>query len=238
MRLHLMKAEKIPRKTVRRLAMYLQVLEELRRARVEIASSEHLAEACGANAHQVRKDLTYFGEFGIRGVGYRVDVLADLLRQALGIDRLWNVALVGSGLLCRAVLGHEGYRKMGFRIVSVFDFDAAVVGQALEGVEVQPADRLPELAPAMGVEIGIVSTSPELAQTAANLLIQAGVRAIVNFTPAVLRAPPHVIVEPADLSLALLAASFDITREHMFRAQEAGEATPSDGDQAPSPPPR
>lgn len=237
MRLHLMKAEKIPRKTVRRLAMYLQVLEELRRTHVEIASSEHLAEACGANAHQVRKDLTYFGEFGIRGVGYRVEVLADLLRQALGIDRLWNVALVGSGLLCRAVLGHEGYRKMGFKIVSVFDFDATVVGQTLEGLEVQPAARLPELAPAMGVEIGIISTSPELAQTAANLLVQAGVRAIVNFTPAVLRAPPHVIVEPADLSLALLAASFDITREHMFRAQEA-EAVPPPRNGEDFPPPR
>ena len=205
------KSEHIPRATIQRLAVYVQVLENLQREGTEVISSEPLAKACNVNASQIRKDLAYFGEFGVRGVGYYVKNLIASITSALGVDREWKTVLVGVGNLGKALMNHKEFRLRGFNIVGAFDCDPFKIGEELSGLEVVCTKRLKEKIGENGAEIGIITTPPERAQRAANHLVEAGITGILNFAPARITVPEHVHVEYVDFFHHLYALSFNIT---------------------------
>ena len=142
---NLLKSSRIPRATIRRLATYIQVLENLARDGTEIISSTPLAEACGVNGSQIRKDLAYFGEFGIRGVGYNVTSLIAAITSALDVNREWRMALIGVGNLGKALLNHSDFKERGFNIVSIFDCDPFKIGEMVHGLEVHCTKDMPAL---------------------------------------------------------------------------------------------
>lgn len=206
------KSSHIPRATIQRLAVYIQVLETLEQEEVEVISSDPLARACDVNASQVRKDFAYFGEFGVRGVGYYVKTLIASIRSALGIDREWKTALVGIGNLGRAILNHPEFRARGFNIVGAFDCDPFKIGEKIYGLEVMCTKRIKENVGELGIEMGIITTPPERAQRAANHLVEAGIRGILNFAPARIKTPEFVHVEYVDFFHHLYSLAFNITR--------------------------
>lgn len=207
-----LKHDRIPRATISRLAVYVQELEGMEQQGVKVVSSEKLANACGVNPSQIRKDLAYFGEFGVRGVGYYVFELKEAIKQSLGLDRTWNVVLVGVGNLGRALLRHGVLRKRGFIIVGAFDCDPFKIGEEIAGLEVICSSKLPEKTKELYVEIGIITTPPERAQRAANYLLEAGIKGIVNFAPARINTPPNVSVEYVDFIHNLFSVAFNITQ--------------------------
>lgn len=205
------KSERIPRATIHRLATYVQVLEAMLRNGVTVISSGPLAEACDVNASQVRRDLAYFGEFGVRGVGYNVQDLIAAIRNSLGVDREWRVGLVGIGNLGRALLHYNEFRHRGFNIVRAFDSDPAKLGQQVYGLEVLSTDRIKAEVQAGAIELGILTTPPEHAQVAASLLAEAGVRGILNFAPARINVPSSIFVEYVDFFHYLYTLAFNAT---------------------------
>jgi len=206
------KYDRIPRATISRLAIYVQELEGMERSGVKVISSEKLAVSCGVNPSQIRKDLAYFGEFGLRGVGYHVFELKEAIKQSLGLDRTWNVALVGVGNLGRALLRYGVLRKRGFIIVGAFDCDPFKIGEEIAGLEVICSSKLPEKTRELNVEIGIITTPPERAQRAVNYLLEAGIRGIVNFAPARIKVPDNVAVEYVDFIHHLFSVAFKISQ--------------------------
>lgn len=206
-----LKYNRIPRATISRLAIYVQELEGMENQGEKVVSSEKLAAACGVNPSQIRKDLAYFGEFGVRGVGYYIFELKEAIKQSLGLDRIWNVALVGVGNLGRALLRHGVLRKRGFIIVGAFDCDPFKIGEEIAGLEVICSSKLPEKTKELDVEIGIITTPPERAQRAANYLLEAGIKGIVNFAPARISAPSNVAVEYVDFIHHLFSVAFNIS---------------------------
>ncbi len=206
------KSSHIPKATIERLAVYLQVLEYLDNDGVEVISSDPLAKACDVNASQVRKDLAYFGEFGVRGVGYNVKSLTSSISDALGISREWRVALVGVGNMGRALLNHSGFRSKGFNIVGAFDCDPFKIGEKIYGLEVVCTKRLKEKIDNLNVEMAMLATPPERAQRAANHIVDAGIKAIINFAPSRIRVPSDVHVEYVDFYHHLYTLAFKLSR--------------------------
>jgi redox-sensing transcriptional repressor len=206
-----LKSARIPRATIQRLAVYVQVLETLLQDGETVISSDGLARACGVNPSQIRKDLAYFGEFGVRGVGYYVQDLLAAVKQSLGIDRTWNVALVGVGNLGRALLRHGVFRRRGFIFVGAFDCDPFKIGEEIAGLEVVCSRRLKERVPELNIEIGIITTPPERAQRAANYLAEAGVQGIVNFAPARISVPDNISVEYVDFMHHFFSVAFNVS---------------------------
>lgn len=203
------KTSKIPRATIRRLATYIQVLENLARDGTEIISSTPLADACGVNGSQIRKDLAYFGEFGIRGVGYNVTSLIAAISSALDVNREWRMALIGVGNLGKALLNHADFRERGFNIVCIFDCDPFKIGEVVHGLEVHCTKDMPGLVADRKIEIGIITTPPERAQRAATHLVNAGITSILNFASARIRVPEHVNVEYVDFFHHLYSLAFN-----------------------------
>lgn len=208
------KSKYIPRATINRLATYVQVLEAFARDGVNVVASEPLAKASGVNASQVRKDLAYFGEFGVRGVGYNVKDLAKAITRSLGVDREWRLALVGAGNLGRAILNHREFRERGFNIVAVFDCDPFKIGEIMYGLEVRCTDDLRSAATELRLEMGIITTPPERAQRAADHLINAGICSILNFAAVRIAVPPHVHVEYVDFFNHLYALAFQTSQNN------------------------
>ncbi len=206
-----MKSEHIPKATIGRLAVYIQVLENLLRDGNDVISSEKLARACSVNSSQIRKDLAYFGEFGVRGVGYYVQELITSIKQSLGIDRIWKCALIGVGNMGTALLRHHDFGRRGFHIAAAFDCDPDKIGREFEDMEIVCPTHLKEQAPELGLEIGIITTPPDRAQRAANHLVDANIRGIINFAPARINVPPHIPVEYVDFFDHLYAVAFQIT---------------------------
>jgi redox-sensing transcriptional repressor len=215
------KSEHIPRATIQRMAVYIQVLEGLARDGATVVSSEALARTCSVNPSQIRKDLAYFGEFGVRGVGYYVQDLITSIKQSLGVDRVWKTALVGVGNLGRALLNHREFRLRGFHIVGAFDCDPFKIGEVVSGLEVICSRRLGEKVAELGIEIGIITTPPERAQRATNYLVQAGVKGILNFAPARITVPEEVSVEYVDFFHHLYNLAFKITLGAQISEEEA-----------------
>lgn len=206
------KSARIPRATIQRLATYVQALEAFDRENATVISSNQLAEASGVNGSQVRKDLAYFGEFGVRGVGYTVKTLIWAITDALGVNREWRLALVGVGNLGRALLNHSEFRARGFNIVGIFDCDPFKIGEIVRGLEVQCIDNLPRAAEELDIEMGIITTPPERAQRAAGRLIEAGIASILNFAPVRIKAPAGVHVEHVDFFRHLYLMAFGKTQ--------------------------
>lgn len=203
------KSKHIPRATIQRLATYVQVLENFVRDNVEVISSNPLAEACGVNGSQVRKDLAYFGEFGIRGVGYHVRSLIAAITSSLGVDREWRMALIGVGNLGKALLNHGEFRARGFNIVAIFDCDPFKIGEIVHGLEVHCTRDLKNMVSDLNIEIGIITTPPERAQRAAQHLMDAGITSILNYAPARIKVPERINVEYVDFFHYLYSLAFN-----------------------------
>jgi len=198
--------------TVRRLSVYTRSLLQLEEDGVKTISSQELAERFSLNSAQVRKDLAYFGEFGVRGIGYYVSGLKAELQRILGLDREWQVALVGFGNLGSALFHYKGFARQGFRISTIFDDDPAKWGKAVDSVTIQPMQDLPKEAKARNLQIAIVAVPPEAAQTVIDQLADAGIKAILNFAPSRLRAPRDTRLKHVDLSIELETLSFYLAK--------------------------
>ncbi len=198
----------IPRKAVYRLSLYQRCLQRLQENEVETVSSQALAKAAGVKPTQLRKDLAYFGQFGKRGLGYDVGVLAGSISEALGRTRLQPVILIGAGNLGSALLRYQGFRKEGFEIVAAFDADPMLVGRAVQGVPVRAEEDLADFLAGGAVKMAILAVPAEAAQRVANELVGSGVQAILNFSPIVLEVPGEVVVNHVDLALELENLSY------------------------------
>ncbi len=198
---------RIPEATVARLPIYLRSLYELSDGPGTI-SSERLAEMAGVNAAKVRKDLSYLGSYGTRGVGYDVEYLLYQISRELGLTQDWPVAIIGLGNLGRALANYRGFMARGFRVVALFDADPAKVGERVGDLEISHLDRLAGLAESLALAIGVIATPASTAQDVADRLVAAGVGSILNFAPVVLSVPPHVSVRKVDLSIELQILSF------------------------------
>lgn len=199
---------RIPDATVARLPVYLQILDEQAVVGIDCISSEGLAELAGVNAAKVRKDLSYLGSYGTRGVGYEVGYLVYQIRRELGLDHDWPVVIVGAGNLGQALAGYGGFGERGFRVAGVVDIDDGKVGSELGGVTVAPLSDLGKIVAACGVSIGVVATPPSAAQDAADLLVAAGVTSVLNFAPVMLAVPIGVTVRKVDLAVELQILSY------------------------------
>jgi redox-sensing transcriptional repressor len=207
------KRAKIPAATVGRLSTYGRVLIQLEEEGVEVASSAQLATRCGLNPAQIRKDLAYFGEFGIRGVGYRVKELKDNLKDILGVTKVWKVALVGAGNLGSALVAYRGFLAHGFQIDAIFDkFPAKCVLSEVDGPEVLHVKEIKRVIPQRGIRIGIVAVPQEGAQSVVDLLVEAGVQGILNFAPIRPSVPALVKVKNVDLGSELESLSFYLSK--------------------------
>jgi redox-sensing transcriptional repressor len=202
----------ISESTVRRLSHYYRVLEEVEAEGKRMISSHRLAEREGITSAQVRKDLSYFGSFGRRGLGYNVAHLREEIRAILGLDRRWKVVLVGAGNIGSALLAYRGFEKQGFEVVAVFDRDAHRVGQRLGDIVVEDVAQLPAVVAREGVEMGVIATPLRAAQDVADALVAAGVRGILNFAPRKLFVPAHVTLRTVDMSMEFESLSFALTQ--------------------------
>lgn len=202
---------KIPESTIIRLSVYSRYLSELQRKGVITLSSSDIAKGVGVNPAQVRKDLAFFGEFGKKGVGYNLDELQMHILKILSLDADWNVALVGLGHLGLALSSYNGFRERGLYIRSIFDNDPKKIGTLINGVEVQPVEKLVEVVKQNHTQIGIISVPADYAQEIADLLVQAGIQAILNFAPVLLNVPPEVRLRNVDLAANLEFITFNVS---------------------------
>ncbi|HWV57652.1 MAG TPA: redox-sensing transcriptional repressor Rex [Longimicrobiales bacterium] len=198
--------------SVQRLSLYMRVLAELEGGGAETVSSETLAQMSGTTAAQVRKDLSQFGTFGKRGIGYRVADLRNELRTILGLSRSWRVALVGAGKIGKALLGYSGFRRQGFVIESVFDSDPRKIGRRVGGIEVRSIDELEQRLREDGTEIVIVAVPARAAREVVDRVVAAGVRGILNFAPVKLHVPPGVVLKNVNMVVELEGVSYALAR--------------------------
>lgn len=205
-------SRKVSESSIRRLSLYLRILERERRAGTETVSSEELAEGAGTTAAQVRKDLSHFGSFGKRGLGYRVAQLEAELREIMGLGERWRVALVGAGRIGSALLEYAGFGRRGFDIVAVFDTDPERVGHAWGDVVIEDAGELSRIVGERGIEVAIVAVPADAAQGVVDRLVSAGVRGVLNFAPVQLRVPEGVALKDVNLVMELEALSFVLSR--------------------------
>jgi redox-sensing transcriptional repressor len=200
----------VPKAVVSRLSLYLRELEHLVRDGHETTSSHGLGSVLGFTDAQVRKDLAYFGHFGYPGIGYRCDELIAAIKKILGTDQQWQAVLVGVGNLGRALLGYRGFQQRGFRVMAALDTDASKVGSQIEGLQVQHLDRLPEIARANRIRLGMIAVPASAAQMVADRLTAVGVEGILNFAPVTIILPATVHQVGVDLAIELEQLAFSV----------------------------
>ena len=203
----------VPKVVVSRISLYLRELQRLEAAGQHTISSGQLGQLLGFSDAQVRKDLGFFGQFGYPGVGYRCDELIRAMRDILGTNHPWSVAMVGVGNLGQALLGYRGFGRQNFAIAAAFDADPAKVGQIVQGLTIQSVDELAATVKARDIRLGMIVVPAERAQEAADRLVAAGVEGIVNFAPVTLVLPPHVQNVGVDLAIELEQLSFAVTNK-------------------------
>jgi redox-sensing transcriptional repressor len=207
------KESKIPDATIERIALYSRPLERLLENGEQLVSSERLAQLCNVNPAQVRKDLSYFGEFGVRGIGYDVLDLLKEIRKILVSDREWKMGIVGLGNLGMALLENANFAKRGYKFVAAFDLDPKRIGKELPcGLTIQSIEKLNSLTLDLGIAVGVIATQPSQAQTAADMLIGAGIKAILNFSPVQLRQPEGCLLENVDFSVKLDDLAYHLSK--------------------------
>jgi redox-sensing transcriptional repressor len=204
---------RVPDATVARLATYLRVLGVLGDRSVTTVSSEELAAAAGVNSAKLRKDLSYLGSYGIRGVGYHVTTLTEEIARTLGITVHRSVALIGVGNLGQALAGYAGFASRGFQIAALVDADPARIGSMILGQVVRDIADLEEIVIEQAITIAVLATPGSVAQEVTDRLVVAGVTSILNFAPVVLNVPAHVDVRKVDLAAELQILSFHETRK-------------------------
>ncbi|MGH7645901.1 MAG: redox-sensing transcriptional repressor Rex [Gemmatimonadales bacterium] len=199
---------KISESTVRRLSLYLRFLEQSQAQGVTTISSDELARRGGATSAQVRKDLSFFGSFGKRGLGYSVPELVGRIREILGLKRVHRVVLIGAGRMGSALVQYPGFRERGFHMVAIYDRDPRKIGSHWDGLVVRDAKLLETDLQREPSDIGIIVTPADAAQYAADQLVRAGIRAILNFAPVPLHVPPGVEVKTVNMALELETLSY------------------------------
>lgn len=203
-----MRNPKIPEAAIKRLPVYLRILGDLVIEEVEIVSSADLANRTGFSPEQIRKDLAYFGAFGTRGVGYDTEILSRRIKRILGLHKGVNAALVGAGNLGTALARYSLAKHKDVRIVAIFDNDPDKIGQEIGGVEIKPLDDLCLRCREHHVRIGIITVPVTEAQKVADVLVRAGIEAILNFSPTKIKVPPGVYVQNIDLTIELQALAY------------------------------
>ena len=205
--------EEVPEVVVMRLPQYIRILSLLLREGTEIVSSRELGDVLQVTPAQIRKDLSYFGRFGKQGQGYSVQHLLEELKEIMGLNKLWNVGVVGVGRLGRAILSYPGLSPEGFRIVAAFDANRKIVGRTVGELQVQSLDELDETVVERNVSIGIVAVPSQHAQTVIDRLVECGVRAILNYAPISPQAPDGVKIRNIDPVLSLQTMTFYLLNE-------------------------
>jgi redox-sensing transcriptional repressor len=199
-----------PNPAVRRLSLYLRQLEVFLKVDRQTISSKQLGESLGLTDAQVRKDLAYFGQFGHPGIGYRVPELITQLRHILGTDKVWNVLLVGAGNLGRALVSYRGFDSKGFRLAAVFDNDPSKVGKRHGTLIIQPMTELAATVKDHAIRLAILAVPADAAQSAADQLVAAGIRGLLNFAPVSLQVPAEVALNAVDVAVQLEQLSFQV----------------------------
>jgi len=214
---------RISESTVRRLSHYFRVLEEVRAEGKRMISSYRLAEREGITSAQVRKDLSYFGSFGRRGLGYNVDHLRNEIQAILGLDHRWKVAMIGAGNVGSALLAYRGFQEQGFDVVAVFDSDPSRIGKNVGGLVVHDVAVLPDIVRSHGIDLGVIATPLRAAQEVADALAASGVHGILNFAPRKLFVPSHVTVRNVDMTMEFESLSFALTQGRAGRRRRSGD---------------
>lgn len=200
----------VPKAVVGRLSLYLREVQQLIRDGKETTNSTELGKLLRVTDAQVRKDLAYFGQFGHPGVGYRCQELVAAIKNIMGTNNTWNVALIGIGNLGRALLRYKGFHDQGFQIVSAFDVDEKVIGTQVEGVEVYDIQDLSEIVVEQGIRLVAISVPSHAAQTVVDQVVQAGIEGILNFAPVTISVPSKVRVIGVDLAMELEQLAFTV----------------------------
>jgi redox-sensing transcriptional repressor len=203
--------KRIADSTVRRLSAYLRFLEDFENRGLSTISSEELANRGGTTSAQVRKDLSFFGSFGKRGLGYSVPELAGRLREILGLGKEWRVVIVGAGKIGAALAQYRGFRHRGFNILAAYDNNAEKIGRKLEGIPVRDIELLEQDIHRDRPDIVVLTVPGEEAQAIVDRVVKAGVKAILNFAPAQLHAPPDVAIKTVNMAMELEGLSFALT---------------------------
>src|SRR5579883_3415686 len=206
----------IPEVVIERLPVYARALNDLLARGREVVSSQELGAELGVTPAQIRKDLSYFGRFGKQGRGYNVRKLLEELRQILGLERRWDMALIGVGRLGKAILSYGGFYPQGFRIVEAFDSDPKTVGRKVGQITIRDVALLEETLRDHHVDVGIVAVPGEYAQTVIDTLVATGVKAILNYAPIAARVPPGVHIRHIDPVLALESMTFYLKANEVF----------------------
>ena len=207
-----MKFAKIPMATISRLSIYSRTLQELMEEEVDVISSERLAKQCAVNPAQIRKDLAYFGEFGVRGVGYRVGDLLNQIKEILGLNRPWNLGMVGVGNLGSALIRHANFIRHGYVFTAAFDVDPQKVGRRLpSGVVIKHLEEVDDVVKERDVHVGVITTPSSAAQSVANQLVLAGINGILNFAPIQIQVPNCCHVENVDFTIKLDSIAYHLS---------------------------
>ena len=197
--------------TVRRLSLYLRFLEESAQRGLVTISSDELARRGGTTSAQVRKDLSFFGSFGKRGLGYSVPELTDSLREILGLRREWQVIIVGAGKIGTALAQYKGFRQRGFRVIAVYDRDPKKIGTKWDSLTVRDMTSIERDVTKEHPDIAVLTTPAEEAQNVVDLLVRSGIRAVLNFAPIQLQVPPEVTLKNVNMAMELEGLSFALT---------------------------
>jgi len=203
--------------TVRRMSNYFRILGDLIQEGETTISSDRLADRCGITSAQVRKDFSSFGSFGRRGLGYKVDHLRESIGRILGIDRSWNMVLVGAGNLGQALFQYPEFHRQGFHFCAIFDHNLSKVGKVWDGVMVHSMDRLDEVVRDQGARIGVIAVPAEAGQEVADRLVKAGAEGILNFSPVKLSVPEPVYIRNVNLAIALESLSYSLTKHRKLK---------------------
>lgn len=204
----------VPEATVARLPLYLRALTSLAERGISTVSSDQLAEAAGVTSAKLRKDLSYLGSYGTRGVGYGVDFLRHQISREIGLTQDWAVVIVGIGNLGHALANYAGFASRGFRVAALVDADPSRVGEQIAGLTVQPAESLEALIREHDISIGVITTPARAAQGVCDRLVGAGITSVLNFAPTVLQVPPEVDVRKVDLSIELQILAYHEQRKN------------------------
>ena len=209
-----MKSEKISELTTNRLSVYLRCLNTLAAAGIKSISSQSLAEQFNLNSAQIRKDLGYFGEFGVRGVGYSVEDLREHITKILGLDRPHRVGIIGAGRLGTALANYKGFSRSNFSVVALFDNDEAKIGQRVgeEKIMIYDVRKMPALVAEHAIDVMVIAVPARAAQRVLNQIMSAGIKAVLNFAPALLTARLDVKVKTVDLTTSLESLSYYLAR--------------------------
>ena len=203
--------KRIAESTVRRLSIYLRFLEEFEDRGLTTVSSEELARRGGTTSAQVRKDLSFFGSFGKRGLGYSVPELSAALREILGLGREWKVVIIGAGKIGAALAQYRGFRQRGYNIIGVYDANPDKIGRSLEGIEIRDMARFEADVAAERPEIAVIAIPAEGAQEVLDRIVRTGIKAVLNFAPVQLHAPSDVTVKAVNMAMELEGLSFALS---------------------------